>query len=76
MKLTEFENPFTGKKDSITDISGLWGKILGVVMLFVIFAAGQNVAGMISKKLPMVDTTIEPLTQQQAAKAAPAKRIA
>jgi hypothetical protein len=61
-KLTEYENPVTGKKDNLFDLSGIWGKILGVVMFFIVFAAGQNIASMIGNKLPLIDTKIEPIT--------------
>jgi predicted solute-binding protein len=61
MKLTEFENPLTGKKSNLFDVGSLWSQILGVVMLFVVFAMGQNVARKISSKVPAIDTTIEPI---------------
>jgi hypothetical protein len=66
LKLTKYENPFTGKEGDLLDFSGLFGKVLGVVMFFVIFAAGQNVARMIGKKLP-VDTSIEPVVSRPVA---------
>jgi hypothetical protein len=43
------------------DFNGLLSKILGVVVMFAIFATGQNVAKRISNKLPMIDTQIDPI---------------
>jgi hypothetical protein len=60
MKLTEFENPLTGKRDNIFDLGGLWSKVLGVVMLFIVFAAGQNLTNLVGSKLP-IDTAVDPI---------------
>lgn len=65
-KLTEYENPITGRKESITDISGLFGKIVGVVVMFFVVATGQNLAKTISGKTKL-DTSIEPLINQPVA---------
>lgn len=63
-KLFEYENILSGKKESITDVWGLFSKILGVVVIFFVIATGQNVAGRISSKIPALDTTIDPITKQ------------
>lgn len=65
-KLTQFENPFSGKKASIFDIGQIWSMILGVFIMFFVFAMGQRVAGTVSQKVPLVDTTIEPIVTQPA----------
>jgi len=64
-KLTEFENPFSGKKANITDIGTIWSMVLGVFVMFFVFAMGQKVAGTVSSKVPAVDTSIEPIIRQQ-----------
>lgn len=58
-KLTEFQNPFSGQKGSIFDIGQLWSMILGVFVLFLVFALGQNVARRVSGAVPFADTTVE-----------------
>ena len=65
MKLTEFENPFSGKKSKITDIGQLWSMILGVAVMFFVFAMGQKAASTVSSRVPAVDTSIEPIVRQQ-----------
>lgn len=74
MKLDKYENPLTGKTDSIFDLGSLFSKVLGVVVMFFIIATGQNVASKISSKVP-VDTTIEPLTRQPVVNTGNTKRI-
>jgi hypothetical protein len=63
-KLTQFENPFSGKKASIFDFSQIWSMILGVFIMFFVFAMGQRVANTVSTRLPVVDTSIEPIIRQ------------
>jgi hypothetical protein len=63
-KLTQFENPFSGKKASIFDFGQIWSMILGVFVMFFVFAMGQRVAGTVSSRVPMVDTSIEPIIQR------------
>lgn len=62
-KLTTYENPLTGKKENLLDFSGWLQKIIGVVVLFIVIAAGQNVAKLVSNKVGFVDTTIDPIVQ-------------
>lgn len=59
-KLTEYENPITGRKENLMDIGGLFGKIVGVVVMFFVVATGQNLAKSISGKTKL-DTSIEPI---------------
>lgn len=73
LKLFEYENPMNGNKSNVFDLGSLWSKVLGVLMFFVIFAAGQNIARVVSSKLP-IDTQIEPIINKPAA--APATGIA
>lgn len=74
MKLTEFENPLSGEKGNIFDLSKLWSLILGVFVFMFVVATGQRVASIVSGKLPFVDTTIDPLTRQNVAMA-PSREI-
>lgn len=59
--LLEFENPISGKKGNILDFPNLWANILGVFVLFLVFAMGQNVSNFVTSKVPMMDTKIDPL---------------
>lgn len=63
-KLTDFENPITGKKENLLDFGGMLSKVLGVVVMLFIVATGQNVAKQISGKASMIDTTIDPFIKQ------------
>jgi hypothetical protein len=64
-KLTEFTNPLTGQKGNLTDLKGLWGLVLGVVVMFAIFGTGQMLTKKIAGKIPGVDMTVEdPITRQ------------
>jgi hypothetical protein len=56
-------NPFSGTKTSIFNIGQIWSYILGVIMLFVVFAMGQRGASVLSSKVPAVDTSIEPIVK-------------
>ena len=60
MKLTKYENPITGKQEDLFDIGGLFGKVVGVVIMFFVVATGQNLAKTISGKTNL-DTSVEPL---------------
>lgn len=61
MKLTDFKTP-TGASGNIFNPSDWIGLILGTVVLFVTFAAGQNIAGKINGKAGgFVDTQIDPI---------------
>lgn len=65
MKL-KFENPFTGQKSDLFDLTGMFSKVLGVVIMFFVIATGQNLAkkieGLSNSRL---DTTIDPLVKTQ-----------
>jgi hypothetical protein len=58
-KLTEFENPLTGKRASIFDIGTLFSMILGVVVLLFVASTGQNIAKAVSNRVPALDTQPE-----------------
>lgn len=64
MKLTQFTNPLSGNKGKITDIGGLWENILGVFVLLFVFAMGQNLANQVTKRVPAIDTRLEPIVNQ------------
>lgn len=75
MKLSDFTkatDPLNGKTTSVFDVGEIWSKVLGVVLMIVVFAAGQNVANWIGGKLP-VDTKIDPVVSRSSA--APGKVI-
>jgi hypothetical protein len=44
MKLSEYENPLTGKQHNLFDLSSLLAQILGVFVLVVTFMFGQKIA--------------------------------
>lgn len=64
--LTVATNPFSGTRTSIFNLGQIWSYVLGVFMLFFVFAMGQKVAGVTSRKVPAIDTTIEPIIKQPA----------
>lgn len=74
MKILQYENIMTGKKEDLTDIGGLFQKILGVIVVFFVIATGQNLAKKVSSAVP-VDTTIDPIISVPV-KAEKGKRIA
>lgn len=61
MKLTGYTSPLSGAKGDLLDISGLWSNILGVIVMFVVFATGQKMVQQFGSKIPFVDTQIEPI---------------
>lgn len=60
MKLSQYENPITGKTENLFDLGGMFSKILGVVVMFFIIATGQNLAKTVSSKTKL-DTSIDPI---------------
>lgn len=74
MKLTNYENPVTGKQEDLFDISGLFGKVVGVVVMFFVVATGQNLAKTISGKTKL-DTSVEPLFSVPTVASAKSDRI-
>jgi hypothetical protein len=68
MKLFEFENPVNGKKDNFFDINGMWSKVFGVFVMFLVIATGQNLAKMVTKRVPALDTTIDPIVANEPVK--------
>lgn len=59
MKLTQYENLFSGKKESLFDLGGMFSKVLGVVVMFFILATGQNIAKTVGNKTKL-DTQLDP----------------
>jgi hypothetical protein len=57
MKLSNYENPISGKTNNIFDLSSLWAQVLGVVMLVVIFLFGQKIADYFFPPAPATATT-------------------
>ena len=64
-KLTQYENPITGKKEDIFDIGGLFSKVVGVVIMLFVVATGQNLARNISGKTKL-DTSLDPFIDRPA----------
>ena len=58
-KLSQYENPLTGKTENLFDVGSLFGKIMGVVVMLFVIATGQNVAKTISGKTKL-DTQLDP----------------
>jgi hypothetical protein len=44
MKISDYSNPISGKKEDLFNISNLWEQILGVVVFVVIFIFGIKIA--------------------------------
>jgi hypothetical protein len=44
MKLSDYSNPITGKKEDLFNISNLWEQVLGVVIFVTIFIFGIKIA--------------------------------
>lgn len=59
MKLTQYENLFSGKKENLFDIGSMFGKVLGVVVMFFVLATGQNIAKTVGNKTKL-DTSLDP----------------
>lgn len=43
MKLSDYENPFTGKESNLFDLGRLFSLFLGVVVLILIFMFGEKI---------------------------------
>lgn len=63
MKLTDFENPISGKKGNLLDLSTLWANIMGVFVLFLVFATGQNIANRVSGRFRYIDAQPDPIVR-------------
>jgi hypothetical protein len=44
MKLSDYSNPISGKKEDLFNLGNLWEQILGVVVFVVIFIFGIKIA--------------------------------
>jgi hypothetical protein len=64
MKLSNYENPLTGKSNDLFNISSLWSQILGVFVLVIVFMFGQKIADYVfpqkagTKENPQTSTRI------------------
>lgn len=74
-KLLDYQNPISGKTDSITNIGGLWSMILGVFVLFLVVAMGQNLSKAVSRRVPAIDTQIDKLTSNPVVVQVSQKRV-
>lgn len=73
-KLSQYENPLTGKTENLFDVGSLFGKILGVVVMLFVIATGQNVAKTISGKTKL-DTQLDPFINTPAPAPTNTKRV-
>lgn len=73
-KLSQYENPLTGKTENLFDIGSLFGKIMGVVVMLFVIATGQNVAKTISGKTKL-DTQLDPFINTPAPAPTNTKRV-
>ena len=73
-ELTQYENPLTGKTENLFDISSIFGKVLGVVVMLFVIATGQNVAKTISGKTK-IDTQLDPFISVPAPAPTNTKRV-
>lgn len=74
-KLTDFENPITGKKENLLDFGGMLSKVIGVVVMLFVVATGQNVAKALSGKASMIDTSIDPIINRPIASSSRVSRV-
>lgn len=63
-KAGQFTLP-TGATGNVFSISSMWSLILGVFVLLLTFALGQNLARKVSGAVPVLDTTVEQPWQTQ-----------
>lgn len=57
-------NPVTGSKMDLS-IGGILSMIIGVIVLFFVWASGQKAARFVESKVPQVDTSPDPLWKQE-----------
>jgi hypothetical protein len=57
-KLTDFKTP-TGVSGNLFDLKSIWGLVLGTIVLLFTFSMGQNLAKVVSGRVPAFDTTPE-----------------
>lgn len=60
-KLTDFQNPLSGKTQSIFDIGGIWSLALGAGVLLFITSVGQKLLGGIHNRVPSIPGQPGPL---------------
>lgn len=74
MKVTDVKIPGIGK-GNLLDVGTWTSTILGVVVLIIAVAAGQNLAGMVASKAGFVDTTwSKPFEEKEPARMKPIDR--
>lgn len=56
-KLTQYENPLTGKKGNLFNVMGLWQQVLGFLVLFGVMAFSQKIGNKVENKVKYVDVT-------------------
>lgn len=64
--IAQAENPVTGKKFNIFNITEIWSMILGAGVLFIVVSLGQRAANAVSGKVPFVSTTFNDPVQHPA----------
>lgn len=73
-KITDFTTPL-GVKGNLLSVSSWLNVILGAVVLIIGFAIGQTATGWIGRKVPAIDTTIDPIIRQPATSNAPVREV-
>lgn len=71
MKLTDFKNPLTGNKESLS-IGTLWSYVLGVVVVLGTIAVGEKAFGKVTGRVPGIGQPSNPF-YHPAPPAAPAR---
>jgi hypothetical protein len=59
-------NPVTGTKMDLS-FNGIISMIVGVIVLFFVWAMGQKAASAVERRVPMIDTSPDPLWKQEVA---------
>lgn len=67
LKLSNVENPISGKSFNLFSIGDWWKMIAGAGALFIVFSLGQRVANIAGTKVPGLTTTVvDPVTHPAA----------
>jgi len=58
MKLSSYENPISGNRGNLFNIGDIWGQILGVFVLVMVWIGGQWLADFFFPKTPAEEKLI------------------
>jgi hypothetical protein len=61
MKISDYENPFTGRESNLFDIGKLFSLFLGVIVLILVFMFGERIVNYFfpTKASPAGDAPVE-----------------